>query len=754
MTDTIHNFKLLSTEFIELQSSKIPLKVYQSLTTGFRVILVDKPGSCCFGTIVVPTLCSDDSGLPHTLEHLIFCSSKNYPNRGYLEACSVRCLSNGTNAWTDNDHTAYTISTAGYEGMAYALPVFLDHVINPTLHDRDFVTEVYHIDGEGKQKGVVFSEMVSRETSQEDLLYRYLNKRLYRDTTTYSKECGGLTPDIAKLTNERIKNYHSEFYTLKNSTAILVGNNINDSLILEQLDNSPTFKTSGNSIDLKHAQEFPDPKISPPLTEPFTVNFPADDDGSIGSIGFNWYGPYHNDLEARLGLSLLLNYLTYDVSSPLQQAFVAIDHPWATEVYYDVSSAPRTSLMLQFTGVPYETDEANEANNEGDKEENDDEDEGPVPEELKHLFEPDFFKNKFLKVLKEALDNLNHDELKASIDHYQLEVLRSWEKNPDSNTTSLLIPLLVADRFTDLPLTQTLSNATKSFKLLSELGKKPLSYWRQLGYDWLLDSPCSNVLAVPNPELGEKLESERAQRQQETIKELGTEKLAEIAKDLEKIIEENKVKISAEDIDNLPPTPNLSNLSKLNINQNLISLEPKEDWPFPNLQIIETSTEFVTLRLGLSTKEIPIELYDYLVVFFALLYETEVRVPGEPPMTYQQVINKTKSLMESTSNTMGQSGDLLVSGWISDILFLTATGEPTKFEPMLDWMFNMLQFTYFTEDRILNVSKVLLSDIDDSLRWGFTLCSRLIDVVFNDKHQNKSNSLSKSLNFVNQKKKG
>lgn len=75
--------------------------------------------------------------------------------------------------------------------MAEILPVFLDHVLHPTLRDDQYVTEVYHVDGEGKQQGVVFSEMAARENSEADLvcvslssriglaMAKNLNKRLY-----------------------------------------------------------------------------------------------------------------------------------------------------------------------------------------------------------------------------------------------------------------------------------------------------------------------------------------------------------------------------------------------------------------------------------------------------------------------------------------------------------------------------------------------------------------------------------------------
>jgi len=47
----------------------------------------------------------------------------------------------------------------GAEGTINILPIFLDHVIQPTLRPYQFLTEIYHIDGTAKQKGVVYCEV-------------------------------------------------------------------------------------------------------------------------------------------------------------------------------------------------------------------------------------------------------------------------------------------------------------------------------------------------------------------------------------------------------------------------------------------------------------------------------------------------------------------------------------------------------------------------------------------------------------------
>ncbi len=76
-----------------------------------------------------------------------------------LDLLANRCLADRTNAWTDTDHTCYTVYTAGAAGFLSILPVYMDHVLHPLLREEDFLTEVHHVNQEGEDAGVVYSEM-------------------------------------------------------------------------------------------------------------------------------------------------------------------------------------------------------------------------------------------------------------------------------------------------------------------------------------------------------------------------------------------------------------------------------------------------------------------------------------------------------------------------------------------------------------------------------------------------------------------
>lgn len=74
-----------------------------------------------------------NDGLPHTLEHLVFMGSKHLPYKGILDLIANGCLASGTNAYTDQDHTCYSLNTVGSNGFINVLPIYLDHLLSPNI---------------------------------------------------------------------------------------------------------------------------------------------------------------------------------------------------------------------------------------------------------------------------------------------------------------------------------------------------------------------------------------------------------------------------------------------------------------------------------------------------------------------------------------------------------------------------------------------------------------------------------------------
>jgi hypothetical protein len=63
---------------------------YESLRTGMTAVVVDREGPKVHGFFAFATEIFDDSGAPHTLEHLCFMGSRGYPYKGILDRLATR----------------------------------------------------------------------------------------------------------------------------------------------------------------------------------------------------------------------------------------------------------------------------------------------------------------------------------------------------------------------------------------------------------------------------------------------------------------------------------------------------------------------------------------------------------------------------------------------------------------------------------------------------------------------------------------
>lgn len=79
------------------------VRKYRSTETGLTTVIANVPGPIVNGFLTFATEAHDDDGIPHTLEHLCFMGSEQYPYKGVLDLLANRCLASGTNAWTDTE---------------------------------------------------------------------------------------------------------------------------------------------------------------------------------------------------------------------------------------------------------------------------------------------------------------------------------------------------------------------------------------------------------------------------------------------------------------------------------------------------------------------------------------------------------------------------------------------------------------------------------------------------------------------------
>lgn len=268
---------------------------YESQRTGMRVVTVDQKGPIMSGYFVLATEIHDDSGSPHTLEHLCFMGSRSYQYKGFLDKLASRAYSD-TNAWTATDHTAYTLESAGWDGFALILPVYLEHLISPTLTDEGCYTEVYHVNGAGRDAGVVYSEIQGVQNTSSELMDVECRRSLYPEGVGFRQDTKGLMEQLRVLTADRIREFHREMYQPKNLCLVITGEVDHDHLLQILDDFESTILDAIPSPDATFKRPWIESAQAPPIQKSVikSVHFP-DEDESFGEIEIRFLGPNCTD---------------------------------------------------------------------------------------------------------------------------------------------------------------------------------------------------------------------------------------------------------------------------------------------------------------------------------------------------------------------------------------------------------------------------------------------------------------------------
>jgi Zn-dependent M16 (insulinase) family peptidase len=180
------------------------------------------------------------------------------------------------------------------------LPIFLDHILHPTLTQAGFVTEVYHVNGKGEEGGVVFAEMQGKEHTIERSLQRELNREINPPGSAYRSVTGGLINEIRKLNIGRIREFHAKYYKPWNiclhvdgdvpvGELLRVLNNVIEPMIL---DNMPSGVLPFPLLDWTRPFVETASALGPVIEEDKKriIRFAGDDESS-GEAIMAWKGP-------------------------------------------------------------------------------------------------------------------------------------------------------------------------------------------------------------------------------------------------------------------------------------------------------------------------------------------------------------------------------------------------------------------------------------------------------------------------------
>ncbi|XP_067141202.1 uncharacterized protein C05D11.1-like [Centruroides vittatus] len=696
---------------------EIPVTKYQSKKTGLKICIFEMERPIVSGYFTFATETHDDDGLPHTLEHLIFMGSELYPFKGILDQLANRCLSSGANAYTVVDHTTYMISTIGPEGFLNLLPIYMDHLLYPLLTDEAFITEVHHINGEGKDAGVLYCEMEFFENLDCSQCYLEMLREAYPGKCGYKSEEGGRLKNLREsTTNEKVKEYHCQFYRTENLCITIIGK-INVSDLFKAL--SPVEE---RIIKKGRLPEFIRPWQNPvpPLPKPVVKTVPyLCDDSENGILKIAWRGPLLKEIEECEAVELLLEYLDKTSASPLQREFVQIEEPYCSDVYSYLTSYSETLIVMHFDCVS--------------------------KAQLNNI------KSRLLEILTKLATGEEEFDMKrisTILHNLKLKILNNIEKNYNYVFVDVIISDFLYGKSTD-----ELERKMQTIHLYNELEKKDMKYWQNLLRKYLLNENNVTIIGEPSPELKEKSikdEELRVSKQKETLGEEGLKAKEELLQAAKK---KNDIKPPKELFQSIP----IPSFDKVEFQSVRRLTNCKEDPTFDKMlqeipcsfHLDDVNTKFVTTWVIMDTASIPLKLRYYLPLFLKLIMELPVERNGKL-MPYEEVVTELDADTLEKRPIFGIFGcSVYDPRYFAQLITLYFKVEEEKYQKGIQWIRELLYKTKFTADRIQVYVKRMLKRIIKCKELGFCV-SRCLEsnIMFKEDSNQACCSMLKQNTFL------
>ncbi|CCK73413.1 Sdd3p NDAI_0G04280 [Naumovozyma dairenensis CBS 421] len=676
------------------------LTKYVSARTGLQLVHIDhKSSPLVQGYFAVGTECPNDSGVPHTLEHLIFMGSKEHPYKGLLDTVGNLCMSS-TNAWTATDQTVYTLTSAGWKGFSKLLPSYLNHILFPTLTDEACTTEVYHVDPEDfSDKGVVFSEMEAIESQSWFVTMLEKQRLMFPEGSGYRSETGGLTNNLRTLTNDEIKKFHKEMYSSDNLCLIICGN-VPQSELLDIMENwDSTLPEKDNSTKKRPFLDTPESQIPSSRNEIIesTVEFPELDE-SQSEILFSWIGEPYLSYTTDLAVSMLLDYFTESALAPFTKQLVEISDPLANSTDYWTDDYMRTIINLGIHGVPTEKMEQTKA--------------------------------KVMEIL--ATHEIDMARIKQVVDNGKWEYILRCEKNGDSVLSQAVITDFL---YGDLH-GSSLEASVKSLSDFNELSKWTSEQWSSLIKKIFIDNKPIIVLGKPSSELYESIDKEKEKLLRERKEQYGEHGLSKLRETLDQAQTHNNTPIPESLLEAFileNPEKTVDFISTVSITvcddtkhkneadpltRSILNSKP-ENFPL-FLHLGHFPSQFIELHCLLNSTCIKdTTLLPYYHVFTELFSMPMKGENNEIVIPYEEVVSKLKSETVDSQISLG------LNATCPELIDLRIRCKSDDYSKAVNWIKHCLFDMIFDEKRVSVLVENYLNSIVELKREGDVMLESL-----------------------------
>eukprot|EP00835_Amoeboradix_gromovi_P001513 NODE_70_length_23697_cov_0.294771.p2 type:complete len:982 gc:universal NODE_70_length_23697_cov_0.294771:19280-16335(-) len=666
-----------------------------------KIVHVKYPSLIASSTFVIPTEGINNKGHAHCLEHKIFMGSKRYPFKGILDVLANRCYANGTNAWTDVDHTAYTLDTVSWEGLHLLLPVYYDHILHPTMTDSAYMTEVHHITPEFKDAGVVYCEMEARENSADDILQHEILKQVYPNSP-YIYECGGLTSDIQKLSLSEIVNYHTKYYHPNRTLLIICGTYPDDKLdeLILKLD-----EVAGDVLPLPE-KPWSDVAIKPlSQSTSKSILFPnAIED--VGNVSISWLTEDITDTLVNNSISMILVYLTDSSASLLQHYFTELNsYCSSVDAHMDYRIVPNYYVICNDVSV-----------------------------DLLHEIH-----TKMQQLIKNHTIDFNR--LTLALNRVKNQLLYDLENKPSHCLLDIIIP-----NFLYLKDSQLLDNCNPIDEL-NILLTKDVKYWQGILQDYIIDRHCVVVVQSPSIELNKKIKSEKSARN-EYLRHEYSKRQQELKDKLHSAIKYNERPVPATVFHEFPSyklkinplyieTGRFPVEYKIEHNETQETLNKLSKAPIaPFLQCDVYESAFSTVQLWIDTANLSIHHKSLLPLLNSLFFNCELIIDSKV-IDLPSVLNELESDALDFHSSCGLNGDSFKCGYFGEYLVLTIRTIAKKAYLGVNHLINNIYDLHITPERVRSALQKLSKDLSNIKRDG-SLCTESLFYYRNYTNSNKS----------------
>ncbi len=499
----LHGFEVKAiTPLDELRAVTIELTHQRS---GARLLHLYTADTENLFSINFPTPPSDDTGVPHILEHAVLAGSQKFPVKEPFFEMIKMSMATFINAMTGSDQTYYPVASNVKKDLFNLAEVYFDAVFHPLLTEETFKREGHHLapadpedpTGALKITGIVYNEMKGAFSDPEARLSRLRTCQLLPDTL-YACESGGDPDAIPDLTYQQLKGFHETYYHPSNGYFFLYGDiPTSDYLafLADKLDKIPKNETvaSMQPLNAEATQQLR-------WTSPQIVSdtYPVAPDESLDEKTYlllSWFIGDATEPEDAAMCNILSLILLGNEAAPLKKAI--IDSKLGADLIYSGASSigPNSTFYVGLKGSEAERVDA------------------------------------FTKLVNDTLTELAENELDSALVeaafqqstyHYQevapmfplrmlFRVIGTWIYNNDSGTF--------------LKMGENLAAIRKRWE------ENP-AIFNEMIRERLVDNPhrLTNVLS-PDPNMQARMDAELAQRTKAIRAQLSDEQMRQIAAD-------------------------------------------------------------------------------------------------------------------------------------------------------------------------------------------------------------------------------